>query len=242
MPSAVERAGRARRPTDEEMPTTAIIAAMPMAMPSADRKARIGRVRRPDGADPQHVAAGRIRPEDVGSRRVSDGRHSDRRCRSLPRSRATIRPSRIRRPARGRRRGDLPVVGDDHDGGAGACRSRSRSITPAPETESRAPVGSSASSSGGSPATARAMATRCRSPPDSSCGSWSSRWPEPDPLQRGRGPPPPLGRPQAGVQQAVGHVVQRRDARRPGGTAGRRSRSGSPAARTAGRSDSAATS
>ena len=42
---------------------------------------------------------------------------------------------------------------------------------PAPETESSAPVGSSASSSAGSPATARAIATRCFSPPDSSCGS-----------------------------------------------------------------------
>jgi hypothetical protein len=46
VPSAASvRSSSARE--DEEMPTTATIAAIPIAMPSADRKARIGRVRRP---------------------------------------------------------------------------------------------------------------------------------------------------------------------------------------------------
>ena len=40
-------------------------------------------------------------------------------------------------------------------------------------------VGSSSSSSGGSTASARAMATRCASPPDSSRGKASARWPTP---------------------------------------------------------------
>ena len=76
------------------------------------------------------------------------------------------------------------------------------------------PVGSSASSSAGSPTTARAIATRCRSPPDSSCGRWVSAVPQPDLVQRRGGPPPPLAQRDAAVEQPVGDVVQRRHARR----------------------------
>ena len=127
----------------------------------------------------------------------------------------------------GQARRDLPVVGDDHDGGAGRRAARAAAPPPRPPTpESRLPVGSSASSSGGSPTTARAIATRCRSPPDSSCGRWSSRWPRPTRSsaasarrRRSRAATP-------GVEQAVGHVVQRAGRRRRGGTAGRRTRSG----------------
>ena len=46
-----------------------------------------------------------------------------------------------------------------------------------PVFESRLPVGSSASRIDGLFTSARAMATRCRCPPDSSLGRWSSREP-----------------------------------------------------------------
>jgi len=48
---------------DDEMPTTATIAAIPIAIPSADRNARVGRVRNPTAptftTSPGHNRAGR---------------------------------------------------------------------------------------------------------------------------------------------------------------------------------------
>ena len=52
-------------------------------------------------------------------------------------------------------------------------------MTACPVPESSWPVGSSASSSCGRLASARAIATRCCSPPDSSCGRWRARSPSP---------------------------------------------------------------
>ena len=95
---------------DDEMPTTAIIAAMPIAMPRADRTARVGRARRP-------VVPSRSR-SDRGAATVGRGRGS---C--GPRSRGhrrslTIRPSRIATCA-GESRREPGVVRDHDDGGAG---------------------------------------------------------------------------------------------------------------------------
>ncbi len=52
----------------------------------------------------------------------------------------------------------------------GRAGSRSSSSTAAPLSWSRLPVGSSASTSSGSLTSARAIASRCCSPPESSCG------------------------------------------------------------------------
>ncbi|CAM5262282.1 hypothetical protein STANM309S_03343 [Streptomyces tanashiensis] len=57
-----------------------------------------------------------------------------------------------------------------------ACSSRRSARTAAPDAESRFPVGSSASRTAGPPTTARATATRWRSPPESWCGRWWTRW------------------------------------------------------------------
>ena len=53
-----------------------------------------------------------------------------------------------------------------------------------PVCESSWPVGSSARSRSGWLASARAIATRCCSPPDSSCGRWLIRSPKPDQLEQ----------------------------------------------------------
>jgi ferredoxin len=68
------------------------------------------------------------------------------------------------------------------------------------------PVGSSASTARGSPTTARAIATRCRSPPDSSCGRCVSRCPRPTRSSAAAARRAARAA-DAGVQQAVGHVV-----------------------------------
>ena len=72
-------------------------------------------------------------------------------------------------------------------------------MIPWPVSESSWPVGSSASSSCGWLARARAMATRCCSPPDSSCGRWPSLPPEPDELEQLADPPVAL--PRLGVDE-----------------------------------------
>ena len=88
-------------------PTT--IAAMPIAMPSADRNDPQRPGPQPGAADPQHVA-GRSR---AGAR--PSQRHAPR----------SPRPARrASRTWRGRLAGDLPVVGDDHDRGAGRVAAR----------------------------------------------------------------------------------------------------------------------
>ena len=115
----------------------------------------------------------------------------------------------------------------------GWLSSSSRARIAAPVAESRFPVGSSASTTGGAPATARAIATRCRSPPDSWVGRAAARCAEPDPVQRVRRQPPPLGR--AGPRRTAARRPRcpARSGARRGRTAGTRTRSGTPAARPA---------
>ena len=78
-------------------------------------------------------------------------------------------------------RGEFRVVRDDDERGAAASAlsSSMRSNTCAAVWRSRLPVGSSASTQRGCVTSARASATRWRSPPDSSPGRCSRRWPSP---------------------------------------------------------------
>ena len=75
--------------------------------------------------------------------------------------------------------GDVPVVGDQHDGVPGACSSRNRATIAAPVRLSRLPVGSSARMIAGSPTSALAMPTRWRSPPESAPGLRAALSPRP---------------------------------------------------------------
>ena len=193
------------------MPTTAIIAAMPIAMPSADRNTRSGRARRP--APPTRSTSRRPPAGRAAPRRSRRGRRHDRRSTRDVESRMTGR--RASATWRGRLGRDLPVVGDDQDGGTRRRAARAAAPSPRRRTaESRLPVGSSASSRAGSPTTARAMATRCRSPPESSCGRWSSRCPSPTRVSAASARRRRWRQRYAGVEQPVGHVVHAPD---PGG-------------------------
>ncbi len=187
-----------------------------MAMPRDERNARNGRVRRPT-APTLRTSRGHRR---AGVSRLVVTPAPPRAAAPSPR-RSCRRASA---PGAAALR-DLMVVGDDHDRRALGVAARAADPSPLRRTtESSAPVGSSASSRAGSPATARAIATRCFSPPDSSCGSCSSRCPRPTRSSADGGPSPALRLAQTRVEQAVRHVVQRRVPRRRGGTAGTRSR------------------
>ena len=201
--------------------------------PSAESAARSGRVRSPTAPTPERGRAARA------GRRERDSRGHRRR-----------RPCRARRPAVAhldpprQRRGDLAVVGDHDDRRAGRVQLASSSMTPAPDGVSRLPVGSSASTIAGSPTSARAIAD----PLALAAGELrravvAARWPSPTRSSAAARPRAPLApRRTPRVEQAVGDVVERRQRRRAGGTAGTRTRSGAPAAPDSRRSDSAATS
>jgi hypothetical protein len=133
------------------MLVTATIVAMPTAMPRAESTARSRRVRRPTVPRDEHVERREADRPDVGHRRLSA---DDAAVAHLHAARQSG--------------GDLPVVGDDRDGGAVAVQAYEQVEHGPPVAVSRAPVGSSASSSAGSWTIARAMATRWRSPPESS--------------------------------------------------------------------------
>ena len=152
---------------DAEMPTTATIAAMPMAMPRAVSAVRERRARSP-------IVPTRARSTSAQPARRRVAGSSQRSC---------------RRPAT-TSVGD-PAVEDGDAPGARAAISRSWVIstivrprwwrsTRSPMMASlvrlsRLPVGSSARTIAGSPTSARAMATRWRSPPESAPGRCSAR-------------------------------------------------------------------
>ena len=173
---------------------------------------------RADADDHAEHRQGRPQParrasREMASRTRSSGVH------------ATSRPSRTW-TWRSARRGDVAVVGDEHDRPA----RRVELVEDAHDLGarcalSRLPVGSSARMSAGSVTRARAMATRCCWPPDSSVGSWSSRSPSPSrssaalrPLERARGGRRP-GR------AAASPRCRGRSSAAAGCTTGRRSRS-----------------
>ena len=56
------------------------------------------------------------------------------------------------------------------------------------------------------------MAVRCCSPPESWFGRCREAVAEPDPLDRRRGEPPPIGQRAAPVEQALGDVVEHAEA------------------------------
>ena len=71
---------------------------------------------------------------------------------------------------------DLAGMCGDHEDASGPRRLFAQQLEDADAVGNRlTPVGSSASKTGLPVATARAMATRCCSPPESSCGKWSAR-------------------------------------------------------------------
>ena len=192
------RSGRAGWTRGCRPPT--IIAAMPIAMPSADRKARSRRVRRPDQPDAAARPAARSRTAGAGALTPP--------ARRAARSSATIRPSRIStwrgRPAAMSRSWVMT-----HDGGArrvaarAAAPARLRRRPSRGRRSARRPAAAP-----GSPTSARAIATRCRSPPDSSCGRWSSRCPRPTRSSAARRRGAGARRRHPGVEQAVGDVLR----------------------------------
>ena len=92
---------------EADTPTTATIAPIPIAIPSADRAARSRRLRRPCSAVPSSSAAAGAQRSMVRGVRLDAHEHSS----------ATIRPSRIVQPP-GKRGGDPFLVGDQHERGA----------------------------------------------------------------------------------------------------------------------------
>ena len=200
MPSASSWASRSAR-LDAEMPTTATIAAMPMAMPSAVSSVR----------DRRSAA----RPTAVRARST---RRSRRAARASCRGSLVVDHHAVAQldTRRGAARRDLAVVGDQHDRRPAACRSREQ------RRGSRRRCGCRGcrwarrrARSPGSPTSARAIATRWRSPPDSFAGRCSSAVRR---ARRARAPPRRARRRSRAatprVEQPVGDVLERRSARR----------------------------
>ena len=179
---------------EADRPSTATIAATPIAIPSADRPARSLRVRRPTLAS-RARSAGRSRAAAgaavrrrrswgssvPGTSRGGRGARS-RACSGCPPAELVV--SAVMRPSsmwiwRGRRAAMAWLWVTTTMVVPAAFSSASRARMEAPVAESRLPVGSSASTIAGWPATARAIATRCRSPPDSWVGRAASLWPSP---------------------------------------------------------------
>ena len=222
MPS---RSISASRPAcdEEDRPSTATIAAMPIAMPRADS----------GGAQPCGCAARRWRPGrgrrtaaargtglwSVLTRSAPAAHEAGRRGRCRRRSRpSSISTCAGQRAASSRSWVITTIVAPSRWSSSSSARIDS------PVALSRLPVGSSARTIAGRPTSARAMATRWRSPPDS--------WVGPARGAGGRGRPrasasaaaaAALAERHARVEQAVGDVVEPVGARR-GRTAGTRTR------------------
>ena len=200
---------------DAEIPTTATIAAMPMAMPRAVSAVRDRRARRP--TVPTRARSTRRSRLTSSPARVAD---------LMPRPSTTssvIRPSRIAtRRGRGPRSSRSWVISTIVR--PRSWRSASSSTIASLVRLSRLPVGSSARTIAGSPTRARAMATRWRSPPDERAG----------PVQRPLGEADGVERLVRLAQCAGGGPRRRtaarrrrspaRSAARRGGTAGTRTR------------------
>ena len=149
---------------DEDNPSTATMAATPMAMPSADSPARSRRVRNPTLA--RRAGRGGAAGGRSGRRRSRPGSPRWREAGGVS---ATMRPSSI-----STRRGIRAAMAWSWVMTTmvvpRACRSSRKARMEAPVAWSRLPVGSSASTMAGRPTRARAIATRWRSPPDSWVG------------------------------------------------------------------------
>ena len=224
---------------DDDRPRTATMAATPMAMPSADSPARSLRVRNPTVArrarsDGRSLLASACCRDGHGRGSAVDGVTGS----GPPGRRGLVGAveddlavEHLDAPAHAR--GDLPVVGDDHDGHP--------AVVQLFEEPQDGPSGRLVEVAGGlvgearwpgRPTRARAMATRCRWPPESWVGRAWGRSPRPTSPRASRARS--AARPRdPGVEEAVGHVVERRSGARPRRTVGTRNRSGSPAAQPA---------
>ncbi len=202
VPSSSSSASRLAR-LDAEIPTTATMAAMPMAMPSAVSDVRSRRACSPTAA--------------VRNRSTSRSR-LEVTCAVMPGAPTTwrvdgrvismTRPSRMvtRRGARAAisRSWVISTIVRPC-----ACRSTSRSTIASPVRLSRLPVGSSARTIAGSPISALAMATRWRSPPDRAPGRCVARSARPTAASASRARASALALRHTGVEQATGDVLQR---------------------------------
>ena len=203
--AAISACSRGRR-GGWDRPSTATMAATPIAMPSADSAARSFRVRSPTQGQPGQVGD----PEPgggrgAGGRARQSGRLRRGGVRDDPAVEHLVCCRRIRAATASSWVTTTIVV-------PAAWSSSSRSRMAAPVAESRLPVGSSASTIAGAPASARAIATRCRSPPDSWVGRARRLWPSPTRSSAAAAPAARAADP--GIQQPVGHVAQ------PGGVLG----------------------
>ncbi len=90
-----------------------------------------------------------------------------------------------------------------------SCRSSKSPKMALPVAWSRLPVGSSANTIAGLPTRARAMATRWRCPPESWLGRAWGRSSRPTSAEGVEGTGPSFGLGDPGVEEAVGHVVER---------------------------------
>ena len=188
--------------------------------PGPTGRPAVGRVRSPTAPTLTHVAAATAGPAATGfTAHAAAPPASD--------------PAVPHPDLAGERGGDVPVVRDDHDRGAGARADRA--AVASPRRPRRSPVPRSARRPAAAaahppppgrrrPAVAHRRTARAARGPSgaprptrsSAAAARLRRWPTPQPR----------------VQQPVRHVVHRPYAGRRGGTAGRRSRSGSPATRT----------
>ena len=169
-----------------EIASTATIAAMPIAIPTAvsversDARAIPRPAMRATSSGPGPPAAWQARVRR-GAQPLGGS------CRRLGRSRRVRDdPAVVELHPPGQRRREVAVVGDDGDrravGGVEVPEQVDRARRRSPE--SRFPVGSSARTMAGRPTSARATATRCRSPPESCPGRCRARCAEADPFER----------------------------------------------------------
>ena len=187
---------------EADTPTTATIAPIPIAIPSADSAARSRRVRSPCSATPISSRGGRR----AISNRAPAGR-AGRQRRSPLTVRDDLAVVHLDAPREGRGDpGSWVIRTRVAPSEASSCR---RSTTSAPDFESRLPVGSSARMISGRLAIARAIATRWRSPPESCGGRWVSRCPSPTRSSAARAASLALARAGARVEHAGGDVVDR---------------------------------
>ena len=238
--------GRPRR--RRRVPSTATMAATPMAMPSAESPARSLRVRSPT-VDRRARSEGRSFFTSRVAVAVMADVHGHSGCTSIcavvaERSSGAVEDDLAVEhldPSVHARR-DVVVVGDDHDGHPELVQLFEEPQDGLPgrliEVAGRLVGEHDGRAADQGPGDRHALALAARELVGAGVGSLV----EADQVEGVEGPGPPFDLGDAGVEEAVGHVVQARSGARPGRTAGTRSRSASPAARPARRSESRSTS
>ena len=217
-------------------PRTATIAATPIAMPSADSPARSLRVRSP------MLARAARSPGRSRAAAGAAGRGDVVVMTALPaRGRAGVAGDGCgagvgddvpveHLDAPPRPGGDRVVVGDDDDRGARRVEFFQQRQDRGAGGRVQVPGRLVGQHHRRAPATARAIATRCRSPARQLGRPGGGPVRQPDPVQRLRRQPPPLGRGGPRRTAARRPRCPARSGARRGRTAGTRTRSGTPAA------------